>query len=166
MADETATKDALQVVFTSVQEDYEVLERDAVATCQELEGEGGPSGSSVASRLRSLGGRVTERLKGALRLSVWKALGVVLTHYIINFKQLAMGYIIPDGNEDTAVSAMEQADAAAEGAALANFFEGDLLPDAEDDEDEGLRDGEGDLDSLGREAHDNKLGFCFNRLPV
>jgi hypothetical protein len=126
------------------------------------------SGSSLASRLMSLGDRLIERLKGALRLSVRKALGVVLTHYIINFKQLAMGYIIPDGNEDTAVSAMEQADAAAEGAAsaLANFFEGDLLPDAEDDEDEGLRDGEGDRDSLGREAHDNKLGFCFNRLPV
>jgi hypothetical protein len=42
---------------------------------------------------------------------------------------------------------MEQANAAAEGAAsaLAKLFVGDLLPDAEDDEDEGLRNGDGDL---------------------
>ena len=45
------------------------------------------------------------------------------------------------------VDAMEQADAAAEGAAsaLAGRFEGDLFPGAEDDEDEGARDGEDDL---------------------
>ena len=43
---------------------------------------------------------------------------------------------------------MEQADASAEDAAsaLAELFEGELLPGAEDDEDEGERDGEeGDL---------------------
>ena len=113
MADETTTKDALQVVFTSVRKDYEVLERAVVATCQELEGEGGPSGSSVASRLRSLGGRVTEHLKGALRLGVQKALGVVSTHYLIDLEQLATGYVIPDGNDDAKFDAMDQADAGA-----------------------------------------------------
>jgi len=52
-----------------------------VAACLVVEGEGGPSDSSLASRLRSMGDRVAERLKGALRLSVQKALGVVSTHY-------------------------------------------------------------------------------------
>ena len=133
--------------YTSVQKDYEDLEGAAVAACQELECEGGSSGSSLASRMRSLGGWVTERLKGALCLGVQKALGVVSTHYIINLEQVATGYVVPDDNEDTAVAAMEQADAAAEGAAsvLAKVFEGDLLPDVEGDEDEGPRDGEGDL---------------------
>jgi len=61
---------------------------------------------------------------------------------------LATGYIVPDGNDDAKVNAMEQADASAEDAAsaLAELFEGELLPGAEDDEDEGERDGEeGDL---------------------
>jgi len=47
-----------------------------------------------------LGDRLAERLKGALRLGVQKALGVFSTHYIINFEQLARGYIIPDGDDD------------------------------------------------------------------
>ena len=113
-----------------------------MATCHELEGEGGSSGSTVTSRLRALGGRVTERLKGALRLGVQKALGMVSMHYIVNLEQVATGYVVPDDDEDTAVAAMEQADAAAEGAAsvLAKVFEGDLLPDAVDDEGEGERD--------------------------
>ena len=113
--------------------------------CRELEGEGAPSGSSVVSRLRSLGGRVTERLKGALRLGVQKALGVVSTHYIIDLEQVATGYIVAKGaDEDAAVAAIEQAAAAAEGAAtaLSGLFEGELLPGADDDEDDapkGLR---------------------------
>ena len=70
MADETAAKEALQVALTSVQDEHEDLERTIVAVWQELEREGCLSGSSVASRLRSLGGRVTEHLKDAFRLGV------------------------------------------------------------------------------------------------
>ena len=57
---------------------------------------------------------------------------------------MATGYIIPDGDDDAKVEAMEQADAGAEGAAttLAELFEGDLFPDAAEDGDEGER-GEG-----------------------
>ena len=90
---------------------------------------------------------MAERLKGALHLGVQKALGVVSTHYIVNFEQLATGYIIPNGDDDAKVDALEQADAVAEGAAsaLSKLFEGDLLPDAEDEEGEGPCDGEGDL---------------------
>ena len=118
-----------------------------MAACQEAKGEGGPLGSSLASRLRSLGSRVAERLKGALRLGVQKALGVVSTHYIVDLKQLPTGYIVPDGDDDAKVDAIEQADAGAEnaGSALAGLFEGELLPGGTDDECEGERDGEQDL---------------------
>ena len=118
-----------------------------MAACQGLVGEGGSSGSSLASRRRSLGDWVAERLKDTLRLSVQKALGIVSTHYIVNFELLAIGYIVPDGDDDANVDAMEQADAAAEGAAstLAELFESELLPGAVDDEDECARGGEGDL---------------------
>ena len=90
---------------------------------------------------------MTERLKGALRLGVQKALGVVSMHYVINFEHLATGYIIPDGDDDAKVDAMVQADAVAEGAAsaLSKLFEGDLLPNAEDEAGEGPRDGKGNL---------------------
>ena len=88
---------------------------------------------------------MTERLKGALHLGVQKALGVVSTHYVVDFKHLATGYIIPDGDDDAKIQAMEQADASAEGAAttLAGLFEGDLYPDAADDEEEGRDEGGG-----------------------
>ena len=130
-----------------MKKDYEDLEGAVVAACQGLEGEGDSSGSSLASHLRSLGDQVAKRLKGALRLGVQKALGIVLMHYIINFKQLATGYIVPDSDDDAKVDAMEQADAAAEGAAsaLAELFESELLPGTVDEEDEGARGGEGDL---------------------
>ena len=86
-----------------------------------------------------MGDRVSERLKGALRHGVQKALGVVSMHYVVDFEHLATGYIVPDGDDDAKVEAMEQADAGAEGAAAtwAGLFEGDLFPDAADDGDEG-----------------------------
>ena len=145
MADETAQMEALQVVYTSAQRDYVYLEGAVVAACREVEGEVGPSGSSVTSRLRSLGGRVVERLKGALRLGVQKALDVVSTHYLVDLEQLATGYVVRDGDDDAKIDAMDQADAGAEGAAstLTRLFEGDLFPGAEDDEDKGERNEEG-----------------------
>ena len=107
VSEETAAKEALQAAYASAQRDYDDLEEAAIAVCQGAEGEGGQSGSSLVSRLRSLGDRVTERLKGALRLGIQKALGVVSTHYIIDFEHLATGYIIPDGDDDAKVEAME-----------------------------------------------------------
>ncbi|XP_039841233.1 uncharacterized protein LOC120701156 [Panicum virgatum] len=151
VADETAQMEALQVAYTSAQRDYVDLEGAVLAACREVEGEGGPSGSSVTSRLRSLGGRVVERLKGALRLGVQKALGVVSTHYLVDLEQLAMGYVVRDGDDDAKIDAMDQADAGAEGAAstLTRLFEGDLFPGAEDDEDEHNEEGGRFVDSLG-----------------
>ena len=56
-----------------------------------------------------------------------------------------MGYIVLDGDDDAKIEAMEQADAGAEGAAttLAGLVEGDLFPDAADDEEEGRNEGGG-----------------------
>jgi hypothetical protein len=87
------------------------------------------AGSSLASRLRALGGHVSGRMRRALRLGVPKALGVVRSHYEINFEAVAEGYIIPEGVEDEA--AMECVDALAADA-LAKAFEEFLFPNTAD----------------------------------
>ena len=51
MADEISAKEAVQVAFTAVQVEHADLQQTAVAMCQEPEGEGASSSSSVASRL-------------------------------------------------------------------------------------------------------------------
>jgi hypothetical protein len=68
----------------------------------------------------------------ALHLSIQKALGVVRSHYEINFEAVAEGYIVPEGVEDEV--AMERVDALAVDAAeaLAEAFEEFLFPDAVD----------------------------------
>ena len=55
VSEETAAKEALQAVYASAQRDYDDLEEATVAACQAVEGEGGASGSSLGSHLRSLG---------------------------------------------------------------------------------------------------------------
>jgi hypothetical protein len=88
--------------------------------------------SSLASRLRAFGGHVSGRMRRALHLGVQKALGVVRSHYEINFEAVAEGYIVPEGVEDEVV--MERVDALAADAteALAEAFEEFLFPDAVD----------------------------------
>ena len=138
LADSSAQTEALQIAYTKAQEEFQDLEGAALAACREVEGAEGWSGSSLSSRLRSLGGRVVERLKGALRLGVQKTLGVVSTHYLVDFEVLTAGYIVAEGlDDDATVAAIDQADAAAEGPAsrLAALFEDELLPDADEGED-------------------------------
>jgi hypothetical protein len=86
----------------------------------------------LASRLRALGGHVSGRTRRALRLGVLKALGVVRSHYKVNFEAVAEGYIVPEGVEDEA--AMEHVDALGADAAeaLAEAFEEFLFPDVAD----------------------------------
>ena len=60
MADETTAKEAVNTTLMAAQAEYTDLERTAVSVCQELEGEGAVSGSSVISRLRALGGQIAE----------------------------------------------------------------------------------------------------------
>jgi hypothetical protein len=90
------------------------------------------TGSSLASHLRALGGHVTGPMHRALHLGVQKALGVVRSHYEINFEAVAEGYIVPEGVE--VELAMERVDALAADAAeaLAEAFEEFLFPDATD----------------------------------
>jgi hypothetical protein len=71
-------------------------------------------------------------MRRTLHLRVQKALGVVRSHYEINFEAVAEGYIVPEGVEDEV--AMERVDALAADAAeaLAKAFEEFLFPDAAD----------------------------------
>jgi hypothetical protein len=71
-------------------------------------------------------------MRRALHLGVQKALGVVRSHYEINFEAVAEGYIVPEGIEDEV--AMEHVDALAADAAeaLAEAFKEFLFPDAID----------------------------------
>jgi hypothetical protein len=104
----------------------------ALETCQAVEESEAQAGSSLASRLRALGGHVSGRMRQALHLGVQKALGVVRSHYKINFEAVAEGYVVPEGIEDEV--AMECVDALAADAAeaLAEAFEEFLFPDAAD----------------------------------
>ena len=84
MADETAAKEAVNTALMAAQAEYTDLEWNTVSVCQELEGEGVVSGSSVISHLRVLGGRIAEHAKSTFRLGVLRALIVASTHYIMD----------------------------------------------------------------------------------
>ena len=136
VADETAVKVAVHIVLTATQAEHADLEQTAVAVCQELEGEGALSGSSVASRLRSLGGRVAKHIKSTFHLGVQRALAVASTHYDMDLRTVLLGYIVaPDISGDAASAAMDDADAAVEefAAVLARKLEDDIPPIAEFD---------------------------------
>ena len=51
MADETVVKEAVNTALMAAQAEYTDLELIAVSVCQEIEGEGTTSGSSVINRL-------------------------------------------------------------------------------------------------------------------
>jgi hypothetical protein len=124
--------EALQASYNSSEQKLRELRGAALETCCAVEEGGAPVGSSLASRLRALGGHVTERMRRTLYLGVQKALGVVRSHYEVNFEALAEGYIVPEGVEDEV--AMERVDVLAANAAgsLTEAFEEFLFPDAAD----------------------------------
>ena len=134
MVDETAAKEAVSTAFMAAQAEYTDLERTAVSVCQELEGEGAVSGSSVISRLRALGGRIAEHAKSTFRLGVLRALAVASTHDIMDLQRVSSGYVVPnDADADAASAIMDNIDAAAEEFAivLAGKLEADIPPIAE-----------------------------------
>ena len=136
MADETAAKEAVGIMLMAAQTEYADLERTTVSVCQELEGEGAVSSSSVISRLRALGGRIAEHAKSTFRLGVLRALAVASTHYLMDLQRVSSGYVVPDDADADATSAiMDNADAAAEefAVALAEKIEADTPPIAEFD---------------------------------
>jgi hypothetical protein len=124
--------EALQASYNSSERELVELRAVALETYQAVEEGDAQAGSSLASRLRALGGHVSGRMRRALHLGVQKALGVVRSHYEVNFEAVAEGYIVPEGVEDEA--AMEHVDALAADAAeaLAEAFEEFLFPDAAD----------------------------------
>jgi hypothetical protein len=124
--------EALQASYNSSERELQELRDAALETCRAVEEGEAQAGSSLASRLRALGGHVTERMRRALHLGVQKALGVVRSHYEVNFEALAEGYVVPEGVEDEV--AMERVDALAADAAgsLAEAFEEFLFPDVAD----------------------------------
>jgi hypothetical protein len=125
----TDRAEALQASYNSSERE---LRSAALETCQAVEEGEAQAGSSLASRLRALGGHVSGHMRGALHLGVQKALGVVRSHYEINFEAVAEGCIVPEGVEDEV--AMECMDTLAADAteALAEAFEEFLFPDAVD----------------------------------
>ena len=131
MADETVAKEAVNTALMAAQAEYTDLERTAVSLCQELEGEGAVSGSSMISCLRALGGRIAEHAKSTFRLGVLRALVVASMHYIMDLQRVSSGYVVPnDANPDNASAIMDDADATVEGFAtvLAAKLETDIPP--------------------------------------
>jgi hypothetical protein len=124
--------EALHASYNSSEQELLELRTAALETCQAVEKGETQAGSSLASCLRALSGHVTGRVRRALHLGVQKALGVVRSHYGVNFEALAEGYVVPESVEDEV--AMKRVDALAADAtgALAEAFEEFLFPDAAD----------------------------------
>jgi hypothetical protein len=78
----------------------EELQDAALEVCQGIEEGEAQAGSSMASRLRALGGHVTLRMGRALHLGVQKALRVAASHYRVNLGAISTGYVIPEGLDD------------------------------------------------------------------
>jgi DNA-binding Lrp family transcriptional regulator len=125
----TQTK-AVQTAYNSSQQELEELQAAALEIYQEVEEGVTQAGSSLASRLRTLGGHVSQRMRRALHLGVKKALGVVASHYQVDFEAVSSGYVVLVGVEDE--EAMNRANALAATATdmLAEDFADFLFPDA------------------------------------
>jgi predicted nucleic acid-binding Zn-ribbon protein len=128
----TTQAETVIAAYNSAEQELGELRAAALETRQAVEEGEAQAGSSLASRLRALGGHASTRMRSTLHLGVQKALGVVLSHYQVNFEAVASGYVVPEGVEDEV--AMERADALAAAAAetLAEDFEDFLFPDAPD----------------------------------
>jgi hypothetical protein len=120
----------MQTAYNSSQQELEELRAAALEVCQEVEEGEAQAGSSLASRLHALGGHVSQRMRHALHLGIKKALGMVVSHYQVDFEAVSSGYVVPVGVEDEVV--MDRADALGDTAAdmLAEDFNDFLFPDA------------------------------------
>jgi hypothetical protein len=120
----------VQTAYNSSQQELEELWAATLEVCQEVEEGEAQAGSSLPTRLRALGGHVSQRMRRALHLGIKKALGVVVSHYQVDFEAVSTGYVVPVGVEDEV--AMNRADALATTAAdlLAKDFTDFLFPDA------------------------------------
>jgi hypothetical protein len=128
----TTQAETVSAAYNSAEKELGELRVATLETCQAVEEGEAQAGSSLASRLRAHGGHVSRRMRRALHLGVQKALGIVGSHYQVNFEAVASGYVVPEGVEDEV--AMDRADALAAAAAkmLAEDFVDFLFPDAPD----------------------------------
>jgi RNA 3'-terminal phosphate cyclase len=119
----------VQTAYNSSQQELEELRAASLEACQEVKEGEAQAGSSMASHLRALSGHVAQRMRRALHLGVKKALGVVASHYQVDFEAVSSGYVVPVGVEYEV--AMDRADALAATAAdmLAEDFTDFLFPD-------------------------------------
>jgi hypothetical protein len=76
--------ETLQAAYNSSEQELVELRTATLEACQAVEEGEAQAGSSLASRLRALGGHVSRRMRGALHLGVQKALGMVRSHYEVN----------------------------------------------------------------------------------
>jgi hypothetical protein len=108
----------------------EDLQAAVLEIYQEVEEAVAQAGSSLASGLRALGSHISQRMRRALHVGVKKALGVVASHYQVDFEAVSSGYVVPVGVEDE--EAVNRADALAATATdmLAEDFADFLFPDA------------------------------------
>jgi hypothetical protein len=128
----TSRAETLQAAYNYSEQELVELRTATLEACQAIEEGEAQAGSSLASRLHALGGHVSRCMRRTLHLGVQKALGVVRSHYEVNFEAVASGYNVPEGIDDEV--AMEQADALAADAAeaLTEAFLEFLFPDAAD----------------------------------
>jgi DNA-binding Lrp family transcriptional regulator len=76
----------VQTAYNYSQQELEDLQAAALKICQEVEEGVAQAGSSLASRLRALEGHVSQRMRRALHLGIKKALGMVASHYQVDFE--------------------------------------------------------------------------------
>jgi hypothetical protein len=106
------------------------LRAAALETCQGIEEGEAQTGSSLASRLHALGAHVSQLMRRALHLGVRKALGVVGSHYQVDFEAVSSGYVVPVGVEDEEAMNRAACSRAPAADALAEDFMEFLFPDA------------------------------------
>jgi hypothetical protein len=118
------------MAYNSSQQELEELQAAALEACQGIEEGEAQAGSSMASRLRTMGGYVTQRMRRTLHLGVQKALDVVMSHYRVNLEVISTRYVVPVGVDDEVE--MNRVDTLAAPAVdmLAEDFMEFLFPDA------------------------------------
>jgi hypothetical protein len=95
----TTQVETVSAAYNSAEKELGELRAAALETCQAVEEGEAQAGSSLASRLRAIGGHVSRRMRRALHLGVQKALGVVGCHYQVNFEAVASGYVVSESVE-------------------------------------------------------------------
>jgi hypothetical protein len=96
----TTQAEVVQTAYNSSQPELEALQVATLETCQGIEEGEAQAGSLLASRLRALGGHVSQRMRRALHLGIGKGLGMVGSHYQVVFEAMSSGYVVPVGVED------------------------------------------------------------------